>query len=79
VALPRGDWIETWSGSRVRGGREVPESERPLVATLWGAPSLGHSVARLGDGTRINWRRGEWSVTPLREVELREVAVLEGV
>ena len=23
VALPRGDWIETWSGRRVSGGREV--------------------------------------------------------
>jgi alpha-glucosidase (family GH31 glycosyl hydrolase) len=23
VALPRGDWIETWSGARVRGGGEV--------------------------------------------------------
>ena len=23
VALPRGDWIEAWSGSRVRGGGEV--------------------------------------------------------
>jgi hypothetical protein len=23
VALPRGDWIETWSGERVRGGGEV--------------------------------------------------------
>jgi alpha-glucosidase (family GH31 glycosyl hydrolase) len=23
VALPRGEWIETWSGSRVRGGGEV--------------------------------------------------------
>jgi alpha-glucosidase (family GH31 glycosyl hydrolase) len=23
VALPRGDWIETWSGERVRGGREI--------------------------------------------------------
>ncbi len=23
VALPRGDWIETWSGQRVRGGGEI--------------------------------------------------------
>jgi alpha-glucosidase (family GH31 glycosyl hydrolase) len=92
VALPRGDWIETWSGSLVRGGGEVvveapvsripvwarsgsivityptahvarglgdvPESSRPLEATLWGAPPLGHASARLADGTRISWRRG---------------------
>ena len=72
VALPRGEWIETWSGARVRGGGEVvgpapleripvwvrarldrrhlpgrarrrglgdvPEGERPLIATLWGEP-----------------------------------------
>jgi alpha-glucosidase (family GH31 glycosyl hydrolase) len=72
VALPDGDWIETWSGAVVRGGSEVvvpvpleripvwvrsgsivvtypaahverglgdvPESQRPLVATLWGRP-----------------------------------------
>ncbi len=29
VALPRGDWIETWSGRRVRGGGEV-EVAAPL-------------------------------------------------
>ena len=80
VALPRGDWIETWTGERVRGGREVVvdaplervpvwvragsivvtypaahvarglgdvlETERPLVATLWGAPPLGHAAAQ---------------------------------
>ncbi len=100
VRLPEGEWIETWSGSLVRGGSEVvvaapleripvwvragsivvtypaagvarglgdaPESERPLVATLWGQPRCGRSVARLADGTRIAWRRGEWSVAPAR-------------
>src|SRR5262249_50106114 len=29
VSLPRGDWIETWSGREVRGGGEV-EVEAPL-------------------------------------------------
>jgi alpha-glucosidase (family GH31 glycosyl hydrolase) len=107
--LPRGEWIETWSGARVRGGGEVvaetpleripvwvragsivvsypaahvasglgdvPESERPLLATLWGRPPLGSAVVRLADGTRISWRHGEWSASPEREVTFREVAV----
>jgi alpha-glucosidase (family GH31 glycosyl hydrolase) len=115
VALPRGAWIETWSGSVVRGGAEivveaplqripvwvrrgsivvtypaghvaaglgdVPESERPLVATLWGRPRLGHTGVRLADGTRISWRAGRWSVRiprggdPGREIEFRELGV----
>jgi alpha-glucosidase (family GH31 glycosyl hydrolase) len=107
VPLPRGEWVETWSGASVRGGSEVvveapmeripvwvrtgsiivtypashvasglgdaPESSRPLVATLWGEPALGHTGVRLADGTRIRWRRGEWSVSgpaaAAREVE----------
>jgi hypothetical protein len=40
-----------------------------MVATLWGQPRCGRAVARLADGTRIAWRRGEWSVSPPREVE----------
>jgi alpha-glucosidase (family GH31 glycosyl hydrolase) len=102
VALPRGRWIETWSGREVVGGGEVvvdaplhripvwvragsivttypeahvagglgdvPEGERPLEATLWGEPALGRTAVRLADGTRIAWRRGDWSVTPEREV-----------
>jgi alpha-glucosidase (family GH31 glycosyl hydrolase) len=109
VALPRGDWIEAWSGTHVRGGREgvveaplhqiplwvrrgsivvsypadhvqrglgdVPESERPLVATLWGEPRLGHTAARLADGTRIGWRRGRWSVSAERDVKFEERGV----
>ena len=102
VALPVGDWIETWSGACVRGGGEVvvpapleripvwvragsivvsypaghvarglgdvPESERPLVATLWGRPRCGRAVARLADGTRVGWRDGEWWTSPERDV-----------
>ena len=109
VALPRGDWIETWTNRVVRGGAEtvvdapleripvwvragsivvtypashiarglgdVPEAERPLEATLWGAPRLGHTVARLADGTRIAWHRGEWSVSCEREIAFREIGV----
>jgi alpha-glucosidase (family GH31 glycosyl hydrolase) len=106
VVLPRGDWIESWSGERVRGGGEVvvqaplegiplwvrngsivvtypaahvarglgdvPESERPLIATLWGEPPLGHTAVRLADGTKVSWRDGEWSISDrTRQVELR--------
>ncbi len=108
VALPRGDWIETWSGEHVRGGGEViapsplervpvwvrsgslvvtypaehvarglgdvPERERPLVATLWGTPRLGHTAVRLADGTRIAWRRGRWSVSPERDVSFASLS-----
>jgi alpha-glucosidase (family GH31 glycosyl hydrolase) len=107
VALPRGEWIETWSGRRVTGGGEVvvpaplhqipvwvrdgsvivthpPEhvarglgdvsaSERPLRATLWGRPPLGHAAARLADGTRVSWRRGQWSVWPEREISFSQI------
>ena len=113
VALPRGEWIESWSGARVSGGGEVvveapleripvwvragsivvtypashvarglgdvPEGERPLVATLWGAPRLGRAGVRLADGTRISWDRGRWSVAPAcssgRDVNLREIGL----
>ena len=109
VALPRGEWIETWTGEAARGGGEVivpapvdripvwvrsgsivvtypqahvaaglgdvSESDRPLVATLWGSPPLGRAAARLADGTRIAWRRGHWSVSPDREVSFRESAI----
>jgi hypothetical protein len=102
VPLPRGDWIETWSGRVVRGGEDVvvpapieripvwvragsivvtypathvaaglgdvPEHERPLEATLWGTPRLGHAAARLADGSRIAWRAGEWELPEGRDV-----------
>jgi alpha-glucosidase (family GH31 glycosyl hydrolase) len=110
ASLPRGEWVETWSGAVVRGGREVvveapvaripvwvragsivvtypashvarglgdaAESARPLVATLWGRPRLERAAARLADGTRVAWGRGEWSVSGSeRDVEFREIAV----
>jgi alpha-glucosidase (family GH31 glycosyl hydrolase) len=104
VVLPRGEWIEAWSGERLSGGGEVvanaplrqipvwvragsivvtypahhvaaglgdtPEEERPLEATLWGEPALGRTAVRLADGTRIAWRRGEWSVDRERKISL---------
>jgi alpha-glucosidase (family GH31 glycosyl hydrolase) len=106
VALPRGEWIETWSGRYVHGGGEVivdapleripvwvragsivvtypawhvasglgdePEAERPLRATLWGVPRLGHTAARLADGGRIAWRDGRWELPAGRRVTLAE-------
>ncbi len=113
VALPRGDWIETWSGSRVTGGSEVvvdapleripvwaragsivvtypaahvarglgdvPEGERPLIATLWGEPQVGRAAVRLADGTRITWSRGQWTVAPApgceHQVSFREIGL----
>ena len=111
VALPRGEWIETWSAARVSGAREVvvqapleripvcvragsivvthpashvarglgdvPESSRPLIATLWGEPRLGRAGVRLTDGARITWRHGEWSVSGVgeREVSFREIGL----
>ncbi len=107
VALPRGEWIEAWSGARVQGGREVvapaprstipvwvrrgsivvtyladhvarglgdtPEHERPLEATLWGEPRLGHAAVRLADGTKIGWRRGRWAVEGARDVTFHAI------
>jgi alpha-glucosidase (family GH31 glycosyl hydrolase) len=109
VALPRGEWIETWSGALVRGGTEVvvqtpleripvwvragsivvtypagevacglgdvPESRRALEATLWGTPRLGSTAVRLADGTRIAWRRGQWSPPAGRDVRFVTVDV----
>ncbi|MBV9604789.1 MAG: glycoside hydrolase family 31 protein [Solirubrobacterales bacterium] len=73
VWVRSGSIVVTYPASQVaRGLGDVPEAERPLVATLWGVPRLGHASVRLADGTRIAWRRGRWSVSPEREVEFRE-------
>jgi hypothetical protein len=78
VPAPR-ELIPVWvrSGSIVvthpaqhvaRGMGDTPEHERPLEATLWGEPPLGHTAVRLADGTKIAWRRGRWSVDRARNV-----------
>jgi alpha-glucosidase (family GH31 glycosyl hydrolase) len=106
VHLPRGEWIDYWTGAGVAGGHEAivrapleriplwvrrgsilvtypaeevaaglgdaPERERPLEATLWGAPRCGRAKARLADGTAIAWVSGGWSVEPEREVRFAE-------
>jgi len=103
VELPRGDWLDYWTGAPAAGAGtevvapapldrvpvwvrrgaivvtypaehvaaglgDVPERERPLQATLHGIPRCGRALARLADGTRIRWVRGEWSITPVRPV-----------
>jgi alpha-glucosidase (family GH31 glycosyl hydrolase) len=102
VYLPRGEWIDYWSGERFSGGRwieaaapleRIPlwvrsgsllltypaetvvrglgeeDSARPLEATLWGEPKLGHAAARVPDGARVSWHQGAWSATgPERDI-----------
>jgi alpha-D-xyloside xylohydrolase len=63
-----GSIVVTYPESEVTRGLGEEDPARPLEATLWGEPRLGHSAARLADGTRISWRGGEWSVEPDRPV-----------
>ena len=68
-----GSIVVTYPADHVaRGLGDTPESERPLLATLWGEPRLGHTAVRLADGTRVSWRRGRWSVPAEREVGFAE-------
>ena len=68
----------SYPADHVAGGLgDVVEGERPLVATLWGTPRLGHAAARLADGTRVRWRRGEWSVADARGVAVRREVTFE--
>jgi alpha-glucosidase (family GH31 glycosyl hydrolase) len=72
VWVRRGALILTYPAAHVaRGLGDVPESERPLVATLWGSPACGRATARLADGTTVRWSQTRgWSVSdPAREVE----------
>ena len=83
--LPRGEWVDWWTGRAVEGGRwidaEAPleriplwvrsgsvvvtypaedvarglgeeDAARPLEATLWGEPRLGHAAAHLVTGRK---------------------------
>jgi len=68
-----GSVMVTYPATHVaRGLGDTPEAERPLEATLWGRPALGQAGARLADGTRVRWRRGQWSVSREREVTFAE-------
>jgi Glycosyl hydrolases family 31 len=69
VWVRRGALVVTYPAEHVAAGLgDTPERERPLEATLWGEPACGQATARLADGTTVRWRRGEWSVTPERDV-----------
>ena len=77
VWVRAGSIIVTYPAEQVaRGLGDVPESDRPLVATLWGVPRLGRAAARLADGTQVSWRDGEWSMSRPRaaEVSFRTIA-----
>ncbi len=76
VWVRRGSIVVTYPAEHVAAGLgDTPESERPLELTLWGRPRLGRAAARLADGTSIGWTRGRWSVTPDRDVVVRERAM----
>ena len=63
-----GSIVVTYPEGEVARGLGEDDPGRPLEATLWGEPRLGHTTARLADGTRISWRGGEWTVEPERPV-----------
>ena len=67
-----GSLMVTYSGDEVARGLGEEDPARPLEATLWGDPVLGHVSARLADGTHIGWRRGSWSVSPDRAISFLE-------
>jgi hypothetical protein len=48
------------------------EFQRPLQATLWGTPRLGHAAARLADGSTIHWRAGKWELPEGRDVTVAQ-------
>jgi hypothetical protein len=69
VWVGAGSIIVTYPAEHVAAGLgDVPEHARPLVATLWGAPPLGRTAARLADGGRIGWRDGNWDLPGGRDV-----------
>ena len=50
VWVRAGSIVVTYPPEHVATGLgDTPESERPLIATLWGEPRLGHAAARLAD------------------------------
>ena len=67
VALPRGDWIETWSGARVRGGGEVVAPAPRDTIPVWVRSGLDRrdvpgrarrrGPRRHARGTSARWRR----------------------
>ncbi|HWF73906.1 MAG TPA: TIM-barrel domain-containing protein [Solirubrobacteraceae bacterium] len=53
VALPRGEWIETWSGGRVRGGQEIVAPAPLHMIPVWvreGSIVVTYPAAHVADG-----------------------------
>jgi alpha-glucosidase (family GH31 glycosyl hydrolase) len=74
VWVREGSILLTHPASAVRAGLGLDEEHRrPLEATLWGRPKLGHAAARLADGTKVSWREGEWVVPEGRDIAVAEV------
>jgi alpha-D-xyloside xylohydrolase len=67
-----GSLLVTYPADEIARGLGEEDPSRPLEATLWGRPRLGHVSVRLADGTKIGWRRGERSVVPQRPATFRE-------
>jgi alpha-glucosidase (family GH31 glycosyl hydrolase) len=63
-----GSLIVTYPEEEIARGLGERDPTRPLEATLWSEPPLGHTAARLADGTRISLRAGERSVRPDRPI-----------
>jgi hypothetical protein len=69
VWVRAGSIVVTYPAQHVATGLgDMEESERPLQATLWGRPPLGHTAARLADGSTIGWRAGRWVLPEGRDV-----------
>ena len=76
VWVRAGAIVVTYPADHVAAGLgDTPESDRPLVATLWGSPACGRASAKLAGGLRIRWsERDGWQLSdPQREVTFRIV------
>ena len=107
VYLPKGEWLNFWSGEPHAGGAEITVAapldqvpiwvrrgaivvtyaaetvrrglgddrgvDRPLEASLWGAPGCGRAKARLADGGEIRWHRGCWRLPAGRTIAVRVI------
>ncbi len=73
VFVREGSLVVTYPADHVAQGLgDTPEGERPLEATLWGEPALGRAGARLADGTRVRWHRGDLSITGKQPISLEK-------
>jgi alpha-D-xyloside xylohydrolase len=77
IWIRAGSVLVTYRAEEIARGLGEEDPSRPLEATLWGEPILGHVAAHLADGTRIAWRRGEWSISPDRPLRGR-IAATQG-